>query len=187
MSTDNIGVILVADTDLLADRLWVQVQNFFGQQLATPWANNGDLVSNALENLSGGEALISIRSRGRFSRPFDVVQDLRREAEVRYLENANDLQERLAATEQKLSELQSVQGSGNLLVLSPEQENALADFQREKLIIRKQLRDVRHQLDRDIELLGSTLKFINISLVPILITLALIILNFLRLGKREEG
>ena len=75
MSTDNIGVILVADTDLLADRLWVQVQNFFGQQLATPWANNGDLVSNALENLSGGEALISIRSRGRFSRPFDVVQD----------------------------------------------------------------------------------------------------------------
>ena len=151
MSTDNIGVILVADTDLLADRLWVQVQNFFGQQLATPWANNGDLVSNALENLSGGEALISIRSRGRFSRPFDVVQDLRREAETRYLENANDLQERLAATEQKLSELQSVQGSGNLLVLSPEQENALADFQQEKYAIRKQLRDVRHQLDRDIE------------------------------------
>ncbi len=187
MSTDNIGVILVADTDLLTDRLWVQVQNFFGQQLATPWANNGDLVSNALENLSGGEALISIRSRGRFSRPFDVVQDLRREAEARYLENANNLQERLAATEQKLSELQSVQGSGNLLVLSPEQEVALADFQDEKYAIRKQLRDVRHQLDRDIKQLGSSLKFINIALVPILITLALLILNFLRLGKREEG
>ena len=97
------------------------------------------------------------------------------------------MQERLAATEQKLSELQSVQGSGNLLVLSPEQENALADFQQEKYAIRKQLRDVRHQLDRDIEQLGSSLKFINIALVPILITLALIILNFLRLGKREEG
>ena len=186
ISSDNIGVILVADTDLLADRLWVQVQNFFGQQLATPWANNGDLVSNALENLSGGEALISIRSRGRFSRPFDVVQDLRREAEARYLENANDLQERLAATEQKLSEIQSAQGSGDLLVLSPEQESALEDFQREKLIIRKQLRDVRHQLDRDIELLGSTLKFINIALVPILITLVLLILNFIRLRQREE-
>ena len=96
------------------------------------------------------------------------------------------MQERLAATEQKLSEIQSAQGSGDLLVLSPEQESALEDFQREKLIIRKQLRDVRHQLDRDIELLGSTLKFINIALVPILITLVLLILNFIRLRQREE-
>ena len=186
MSTDNISVILVSDTDMLTDRMWVQVQNFFGQQLATPWANNGDMVSNALENLSGGEALISIRSRGRFSRPFDVVQNLRREAEARYLENANDLQARLAATEQKLTEIQSGQGAGELLVLSSEQEEAIAEFQQEKYTIRKQLRDVRHQLDRDIELLGTTLKFINIALVPILMTFTLLILNLLRLGKRKE-
>ncbi|MDA0788042.1 MAG: Gldg family protein [Proteobacteria bacterium] len=184
--SDNINVIIFADTDILTDRLWVQVQNFFGQRIASPFANNGDVVINAIENLGGGASLISIRSRGRFTRPFDVVQDLRREAEARYLEKADDLQSRLTETEQKLSELQSSQAANDLLVLSPEQEAALIQFQEEKLKIRKQLREVRHQLDRDIEVLGSTLKFINIALVPILLTLLLLVLNYMRLRRREE-
>ena len=131
--TDNLNVILVADTDILTDRMWVQVQEFFGQRIASPWANNGDMVINALDNLSGGASLISIRSRGRFTRPFDVVQDLRREAEASYLEKANDLQARLTETEQKLTDLQSTQNENNLLVLTPEQEEALVQFQQEKV------------------------------------------------------
>ena len=184
--TQDINVILIADTDILADRLWVQVQNFFGQRIASPWANNGEMVINALDNLSGGASLISIRSRGRFTRPFDVVQDLRREAEASYQESADDLQSQLAETEQRLTELQSAQSEGNLFGLSPEQEQALVQFQQEKLIIRKQLRDVRHRLDRDIELLGSTLKFINIALIPILMTLLLLAMNVLRLRREDH-
>ncbi len=184
--TQDINVILVADTDMLADRLWVQVQNFFGQRIASPWANNGEMVINALDNLSGGASLISIRSRGRFTRPFDVVQDLRREAEASYQESADDLQAQLAETEQQLTELQSAQSEGNLFGLSPEQEQALVQFQQEKLKIRKQLRDVRHRLDSDIELLGSTLKFINIALIPILMTLLLLAMNVLRLRRGDH-
>ena len=184
--TQDINVILVADTDMLADRLWVQVQNFFGQRIASPWANNGEMVINALDNLSGGASLISIRSRGRFTRPFDVVQDLRREAEASYQESADDLQVQLAETEQQLTELQLAQSEGNLFGLSPEQEQALVQFQQEKLKIRKQLRDVRHQLDSDIELLGSTLKFINIALIPILMTLLLLAMNVLRLRREDH-
>ena len=184
--TDNLNVILVADTDILSDRMWVQVQEFFGQRIASPWANNGDMVINALDNLSGGASLISIRSRGRFSRPFDVVQDLRREAEASYLEKANDLQARLTETEQKLSDLQSSQSENNLLVLTPEQEEALVQFQQEKVEIRRQLREVRHQLDSDIEVLGSTLKFLNIALIPILMTLILLIVNYIRVNRRQE-
>lgn len=184
--TDELNVILVADTDILSDRLWVQVQNFFGQQIANPWANNGDLVVNALDNLRGSSALISIRSRGRFTRPFDVVQDLRREAETRYLENANSLQARLAETERQLSELEETVGSDNILLLNPEQEAAILQFQEEKIRIRKQLRDVRHQLNEDIETLGSTLKFLNIALIPLLLTLLLLAANFLRMSRSRE-
>ena len=184
--TDNLNVILVADTDILTDRMWVQVQEFFGQRIASPWANNGDMVINALDNLSGGASLISIRSRGRFSRPFDVVQDLRREAEASYLEKANDLQARLTETEQKLSDLQSTQNENNLLVLTPEQEEALVQFQQEKVKIRRELREVRHQLDSDIEVLGSTLKFLNIALIPILMTLILLVVNYIRVSRRRE-
>ncbi|MDA0273685.1 MAG: Gldg family protein, partial [Proteobacteria bacterium] len=119
--TNDLNVIVVADTDLLSDRLWVQVQNFFGQRIASPWANNGDFVVNSVDNLAGSSALISVRSRGRFTRPFNVVQDLRREAESRYLDSANDLQAQLSETELKLTQLQSERKENSLLSLSPEQ------------------------------------------------------------------
>ena len=87
-SSENIQVMLIADTDILADRLWVQVQSFFGQQIATAFADNGALVANAVENFSGSSSLISVRSRGQFSRPFEVVDRLRRNAESSYLQSA---------------------------------------------------------------------------------------------------
>ena len=178
--TDFINVILFADTDILSDRLWVRVQNFFGQRIASPWANNGDLVTNAVDNLFGSTDLISIRSRGRFSRPFDLVQDLRREAEAQYLDKANELQSQLADTEQKLSELQQRREETNQLGISPEQQQELERFEAEKLKIRKALRDVRHQLDQDIESLGATLKFLNIALIPLLLTGVLFLGGWLR-------
>jgi len=180
-NTKNLNVIVVADTDILSDRLWVQMQDFFGQRIVSPWANNGDFVTNAVDNLTGSSALISIRSRGRFSRPFEVVQDLRREAEASYLSSANDLQMQLAETEAQLGQLEASRDEQNLISLSPEQEATLVQFQQEKLRIRKALRDVRHQLDQDIEMLGTTLKFVNIVLMPLLLTLGLLVFNYLRL------
>ena len=185
--TDSLNVIVFADTDLLADRLWVRVQSFFGQSIASPFANNGDLVVNALDNLVGSSSLISIRSRGRFTRPFDVVQDLRREADASYLAKANELQARLADTERQLSELQSSRKEQNVLRLTPEQETALARFQDEKMLIRKELREVRHQLDVDIERLGSTLKFLNVAFIPIVLTLLLVAWSYLRLAGKKEA
>ncbi|MHB1372249.1 MAG: Gldg family protein, partial [Pseudomonadaceae bacterium] len=169
--SERINVIVIADTDLLSDRMWVQVQDFFGQRVPQPWADNGAFVINALDNLSGTDALISVRSRGRFTRPFVVVEELQRQAENRFREQEEVLQQRLAATEQKLAELQSSDPE-QALELTAEQESALQQFLQEKLRIRKELREVRYQLNADIEALGRTLKFANIVLVPLLLTLA---------------
>jgi ABC-type uncharacterized transport system involved in gliding motility auxiliary subunit len=168
--TDHLNVIVVADTDVLSDRLWVQVQNFFGQRIAQPWADNGAFVHNLTEQYLGSSDLINIRSRGRFVRPFEVVQDIQQTAERAYLDNERMLQQQLEITEQKLAELES-QRSKESMTLSPEQEAALINFQREKLNIRKDLRDVQHALNKDIENLGSWLKALNIALMPILLTL----------------
>jgi len=171
--SDNINVIVVADTDMLADRFWVQVQDFFGQRIATAWADNASFLMNSLENLSGSSSLIGIRSRGRFSRPFTLVQTIRSNADAKYRATAETLQQRLDETEQRLAELQQDKQDSNLLVLSPEQEQALQQFLDERLRIRKELREVRHQLDRDIEQLGMALKLVNIVIMPLLLTLAL--------------
>jgi len=182
--TEQLNVVIVADTDVLSDRLWVQVQNFFGQQVASAFADNGSFAVNLVENLSGSSALIEVRSRGQFSRPFVVVEELRRIAEAKYLRNAEDLQARLAETDRQLSELESARVDDGLLTLSSEQEAALVNFQGEKLRIRKELREVRHRLDQEIEQLGGKLKFINILLMPLLLTLALLGIRVLGLLSR---
>ena len=140
---ENINIMVVADTDLLTDRLWIQVQNFFGQQIATPWADNGSFLINALENFSGHPELIQIRSQGRFNRPFDRVEDIRLAAEERFLEQQELLEAELQATESKLLELERLRGEGDGALFSDEQAKELESFQVEKLKIRKQLRDVQ--------------------------------------------
>jgi ABC-type uncharacterized transport system involved in gliding motility auxiliary subunit len=163
----------MTDVDFLSDPLWVQVQNFFGQQLATAFAGNGAFALNALENLAGSTDLISVRSRGSSSRPFTRVDQLRTGAEARFRETEQRLQQELAETERRLGELQSARaddGSGSLL-LTDEQEAEIDRFIDQRASIRKELRSVQRGLDADIEKLGSILKVINIALVPLLLTL----------------
>lgn len=185
-ATEELQVVVVADSDVLSDRLWVQVQNFFGQQIASAFADNGSFVTNLVDNLSGSSALIDVRSRGQYTRPFEVVENLRREAEAQYLQSAEDLQAQLSETERQLAELESTRIEDGLLTLTPEQEAALLQFQDEKLRIRKELRDVRHQLDKDIEQLGSMLKIVNILVMPLLLTGLLLAFRILGLGRRSS-
>ena len=170
-SAQPVNLVLVADTDVLTDMMWVQRDNFFGQRFAQAFANNGDLVLNAVDNLTGNSDLISIRGRATFVRPFERVEALRREAEERYRSKERELEEELRATEQKLTALQTSRNDKSSLILTPEQEQELERFQQQKAGIRKDLRDVRHGLDRDIKRLGTVLDVINIALVPLLITI----------------
>ena len=124
-ATDNINVVLVADADVLSDRLWAQVENFFGQRLIRPIANNGDFLTNAVDNFSGSADLIGIRGRAGFSRPFTRVDDLRREAEERYRQTEQGLQTQLEETERKLAELQANREDTSAMILTEEQSKEL--------------------------------------------------------------
>ncbi len=181
---DTAQVLLVADTDLLTDRLWVQASNFFGQRVLNPFANNGDMVVNAVDNLVGSADLISIRGRATSQRPFTTVEDLRRAADDRFRIKERELQQQLAETERKLNELQTGKSADQALVLTPEQKTEIENFLKRKVEIRKELRDVRRRLDADIEALGTKLKFLNIVFVPLLLTLGALGFGFWKARRR---
>src|SRR5690606_29247024 len=125
------------------------------------WANNGDFIANALDNLAGSSDLISIRGRQSFFRPFTKVDELRRRADERLRAKEQELDQELRETERKLSQLEASRSDTGSFVLSPEQEAELERFQRERLRIRKELREVRRSLDEEIQNLGTLLKAIN--------------------------
>ncbi|WP_017365704.1 GldG family protein [Methylococcus capsulatus] len=177
-------ILLIADTDLLSDRLWVRSSSFFGRKLLTTFAGNGDLFVNAVDNLAGSSDLISIRGRGTSARPFTKVEELKAAADDRFRSKERELQQELGETERKLAELQRGKTGDDTFVLSPAQRKELDDFLRRKLEIRKELREVRRQLDADIDALGARLKFIDIALVPLLLTLGT--LGFIAWNARRE-
>jgi ABC-type uncharacterized transport system involved in gliding motility auxiliary subunit len=186
-STEDANLIIVADSDLLADPLWVRTQNVFGQRFAVAWANNGDFVANAVDNLSGSSDLISIRGRQSFFRPFTRVEELRRQADDQLRAKEKELDQELRDTEQKLSALESGRTNEGSLSLSPEQQAELQRFQQERVRIRKDLRDVRRSLDVEIERLGTTLKMLNIALVPALLAVGAILLAVARRRRLRAG
>ena len=104
-SNGEVNIVIFADTDMLSDRLWVQVAQFLGQRIPQPFANNGDIVINTLDNLSGSADLVSIRSRGTYSRPFTRVLNLQRKADDRLRIEESELLDRLTETEAALAEL----------------------------------------------------------------------------------
>lgn len=186
-SSDDVNVIVVADADLLHEQFWAQRQNLFGSQIVVPNAGNADLVINALENLTGSNDLINVRSRGEFTRPFTKVSEIRQGAELRYRQKEQELLDRLQETEQALLELeQGGRGDGNRLVLTGEQQQEIEKFRNEKIRIREELRKVQHQLRSDIDALEGWVKFVNIGLLPLLIVLGAAAVSVKRTRRRTR-
>ncbi|MFO5895208.1 ABC transporter, partial [Pseudomonas aeruginosa] len=180
----NIHVLLVADTDLLSNPLWLQEQP--GHNEPQVWADNDLFVGNALDYLSGSDALIDLRSRGHTKRPFTRVEALRREAGLRAQEQLNALQQSLNDTDRNLRTLQQSMDAGDQEV-TPEMEATLRRFIDDKLRIRQQLRQLQFQLNADVERLGEQVKLANTVLLPALLTLFLLLHWSWRSMRRRRG
>lgn len=186
-SKESINVMVIADTDLLQDRFWVQVRALFGQRIAVPESGNGSLIMSAIDNLLGSNDLISVRNRGGFARPFTRLKDLQQEAEQRFLEKQQQLRDQLRDTEMKLAELQRDKRGDSALILSAEQEQEVARFRSEKVKIRKELRDVQHELNKNIERMEAWMKFLNIGVTPILVGLTGVLVGIYRARRRRSA
>lgn len=180
-SLADLQAIIVADTDLLADPFWV---NAAPGGFSEPFANNGDFVYNAVENLSGSADLIALRTRNVGTRPFHRVEALRRIAEQQFLQTEQQLQQRLVELERQLAALR--RGDDGAPALDAGQQAELVRFQQEKADVRLELRDVQRQLNADIEALSTMLRAINIVAVPAAVAVVFLLAGLWRLQRRRR-
>lgn len=173
----SINAVVIADVDFIADTWWVRVQSLFGTPLATPITDNGSFFVNVLDTLVGNDDLIGIRSRGTFARPFETIEELRLEAEQKYLEKERALQDELSAINSRIAELQRERDDGSSMILTDEQRAEYDKAIAKRLETRKQLRDVRHELDKDIEGLQSAVTLVNVLAAPLAIVLVLVLVS----------
>jgi ABC-type uncharacterized transport system involved in gliding motility auxiliary subunit len=185
-SNKDLNMIVLADTDLLTSRFWVREQDFFGQRIQVPVSNNADFLVNSLENLSGSQALISLRSRGLSIRPFYRIRDLATAAEGKYRSTEQTLSAKLKDLQKKISGLKTGDKADTNIVLTSEQTEAFQTFRIEMLGVRKKLREVQHNLRKDIENLDTTLKILNIWTVPVIVTVLAGILAIIRRRRYNQ-
>jgi ABC-type uncharacterized transport system involved in gliding motility auxiliary subunit len=169
-STQETSVILVGDADLIYDHFALrQFQTPFGT-MAQPLNGNLNLAQNAVEQLTGDNNLISVRSRATQNRPFTLVKQMEAEAQDRYRSRIKELEDSLADTQRQLNEMQQKKESGQRYILSPDQQQAVENYRKKEAEVKIQLKDERKKLRHDIDGLENRLKWFNIAAVPILVS-----------------
>jgi ABC-type uncharacterized transport system involved in gliding motility auxiliary subunit len=165
-----LNMVVIADTDMLEDGSWQQEQNLLGQRIVVPFANNADMAVNVLDSLSGSDAMLGLRGRGVQDRRFAVLDDIARQAEIRYRATEQELKKRIEDMQKKIEELQGKGAEGSLVVTSAD-EQEIEKMRSDMLDLREQLRDVQFRLRKDVADLKTVVTAINIWAVPLLVGL----------------
>lgn len=159
-------VVLVADADLLYDEFAVQRINLPGRAAYMMANDNINLTVNLIGQMTGGDRLISLRSRGTYERPFTRVLALQQKAQERWRQEELKLQEQLRTTQMRLSELETAKDPAQQFVITPEQKKEIAQFREQATETRRQLKAVRKSLRQEIEQLGLWIKGLNLAALP---------------------
>jgi ABC-type uncharacterized transport system involved in gliding motility auxiliary subunit len=176
--TDGV-VILVGDSDLLADQVCVQVQNFMGYHMVRPINGNLNLVQSLVEQLSGDSDLISLRSRASLNRPFTRLKEMEAKAGREFEDKLKELEAKKSETERKISELQaSKAGNEQKFILSPEQQKELENYQKTVADANKDLKLTRKKLRKETDSLEFWTKVVNIGAMPVAVAVTGIVLAF---------
>ncbi|MEZ5650236.1 MAG: GldG family protein [Burkholderiaceae bacterium] len=180
------NLMIFGDADMLMDRNWIQQRQVLGQQIAQAFANNGDLVLNAIEQVAGGAVLAGLRGRGVFWRPFDRIEALQAEAQQKFLAKENELTQRLKQTEQRLRTASQEAGetAGGPELLSGERQQAVQRFRADLLATRAELREVQFNLNRDVDDLKRWISALNVAIWPLVVGIVVLMIA-LRRPRRD--
>jgi len=185
-SVTNSAVVLVGDVDMLSDRYLAREINILGFRFFEPMNDNLNFVLNTVEQLAGNPALIGLRSRGRFERPFDRVLALQKKARESWQQEESELLAKLRRTQQRLRQLERAKSENQRYIITPEQKREIERFRREKFDTMRRLKQVRRNLRRDIERLGMEVKALNLAAAPALV-IAYGLLRAWRRARRAAG
>ncbi len=167
------AVVLVGDSDLLADEFSLRKMDSPFGAIVNPMNANLDFAQNVIEQMAGDNDLIGIRSRASLSRPFTRIKQIEAQAEARGEAKIQDLQQSLSDAQQRLSELQQQKtDKDQRLILSPAQRAEIDNFRKKQAEVERELRQAQKDLRREVVSLETRLTWLNILAMPLAVTLA---------------
>jgi ABC-type uncharacterized transport system involved in gliding motility auxiliary subunit len=177
-------VILVGDSDFAYDAIAGRAQQVLAQTVFVPSNGNLNFIQSSVEQLAGDSDLIGIRSRSSGNRPFVVVNKMEAAAQQKYQSKIDGLEDNLNQARQKLAALQTGTQSDQKTLFSPEQQAEIKKFQENEATVNKELKQVRKNLRQEIDSLQSTVKWVDIAAMPVIVTLVGLTLALVKRRRR---
>jgi ABC-2 type transport system permease protein len=176
------SILVFADVDMITDFLTYRRQ--FG--IAIPSSSNVDMLLNGLDALAGSSDLLSVRARGKFQRPFRVVEAIERRAELERRDRIQDINAEIKEFRDELRQLQNQATQENVGLLENELITKQRDVEAKIREKERELRQVQAASLEEIESLGTTIKVLNIGVVPGLVLLIGVAIATLRSQSRRR-
>jgi ABC-type uncharacterized transport system involved in gliding motility auxiliary subunit len=183
-ASQDTTVVLVGDADMLYDTVALrQVQTLMGVAL-TPMNGNLAFAQNMIEQLSGDNNLIAVRSRATLSRPFTRIQKMETAANEKFQSEIKQLEAKASEASQRINELQQQRkDKDQRFILSKEQTDELTKLRKDEVETRKHLRQVQKDLRKEVDSLQTRAKWLNILTVPLAVTASGIVIAMVKRKK----
>jgi ABC-type uncharacterized transport system involved in gliding motility auxiliary subunit len=182
-TTDKGTVLVVADVDIITDMLCYDNNRFFGPSQS---GGNVPFVLNALEFLSGSDDLISIRSRGRFMRPFIVLDELERETDRETQVEVDAINAKIKAAQDKLDALDRPATDQDVALFAAKVLEERRAIQEKMKAAHLQLRKLKSVRREKVEALESEMKYYNVLAAPVILLLIAIVLSLFRYFRAKH-
>jgi ABC-type uncharacterized transport system involved in gliding motility auxiliary subunit len=164
-------VILVGDADMIYDGYTLRRMNTPFGALAMPMNANLNFAQNAVEQLSGDNNLISIRSRATVNRPFTRVKAMESAAEAKYMAKIKELSESRDQAVNRLNELQQQKNQNQRFILSKEQQDEIDGLRKKEAGIGRELHQLDKDLRHDVVAMQSKIQLYNVLTMPAIVSL----------------
>jgi len=176
-STEKGTVLVVSDVDILTDMLCFD-RSFFGMAQS---GANVPFVLNALEFLSGSDDLISIRSRGRFLRPFTVIDEIERQSDRETQAEVDKVNEEIKEAQEELNALgRKSETEQDVAILEAKVIEQRREIEAKITAANRKLRDLKGVRRDKVETIELKLEILNVVAAPAILLLIAIVLLFFR-------
>ena len=162
------NVIVFSDADMLYDAFCLR-QGDLGVGMVT---NGGNLpmLLNTVEVLAGGGDLIQVRNRKSPIRPFSKLKEMREEVEEKYRPKLVSLEaERQKLAEQLSKARPQIDLKKGALIVDQGTMNNIKEMEKNSVKIDREVRDIRKEVNKEVEFQKTLLKSLNVLGVPLLV------------------
>ena len=165
------AVLLFADADMLYHEFYMQRDPMIGMMVER--FNNLSFVLGAVELLSGGGDLISVRNRASTTRPFTTMDKKKNDVEAEYRPVMMKLESELQTATADLSNLRGkVDQKTQRIIIDPASQAKLDALMKKQTEINKQINEIKKKQRKSLDWEESKLTWLNLVFMPGLVVAA---------------